>query len=482
MAENALLKARNRILGLLKRKTEPEEKEAREDSLSGIAVAAALLDNLEQAFKRPSSELEDIYDDMREMDDSVDEVSVGLDHLSEDSMLPDPNLPTPFRVVFEQEDSRAEELVGNLFARLLPAINLVELAREALLMGNDFRQIGVSAEPNVVGLMYLPTETMRVQTDEQARLLPGGEDPEQAEGWPYIQVINEAFRAGFYPWEVTHTKWGTRGGSLYGHPLYSTSRWAWRKLVAMEDALVLNWLTRAFARLLFVIDVTGKSDVEADKYIRRFQQNLRTMHVGADKTSQSQLSLIRDIFLGVGYHELGGSVHEGLTDVKVLDTSGTAFANIDPVEYYRGKIIMSGRVPRAYLGLEEDINAKATLAMEDRKYAKTLATIQSVIGRTLMKVIDLEMILSDMVPMEHRYAVLWYNPSRADVVDQSLAQAQFADADERFLKMGVVDLEYVATKHIGMSPAEWSRVAARVQSQAQTKAQPEPEQPKETDK
>lgn len=481
-ADNALLRFRERIVAAASKLFSRPEVAAvpvPETSLAGFAASADFLDDLSNAFKRPSPELEAIYVDMREMDDSLDEVTTSLDTLAEDAMSPDPNQPLPFRIVFETQDSSLDELVAALWQRLDVQRLLIPIAREALLMGNEFRQIGVDTELLVTELMYLAPETIRIQTDQFGRLLTGekakSDDPE---GWAYIQTINESFRAGYYPWEITHTKWSVRGGSFYGTPLFKTARWPWRKLVAMEDALVLNWLTRAFARLLFILDVTGKSDVEASNYIRKFKQELNTARIGAGKATQSAISMVRDIYLGVGYHSLMGQSEKGLTDVRVLDSSSTAFTQISPVEYYRSKILMAGRVPRAYLGLEENINAKATLVAEDRKYAKTLQTIQMAVGQSLGSIVRVQMILQNVVPAEHPFHVVWYNPSRADVVDISLAQSQFASAAERFIQMGVIDNEYIALHMLGMSQREYMQL---IQRQAQQKAElapaPIPEEP-----
>lgn len=464
--EDALLdRIRAGIVRAIQPKLPKETQKPREDSLAGFAVGAGYLDDLTSAFTKPGTDLEAVYEDMREMDDSVTEVATAVDTLSEDAMTPDATQPLPFRFVFEQEAPRLTEVVNELFDRLNITGLLVDIAREALLMGNEFRQIGVNKEMQVVDLMYLAPETMRVQTDKHGRFDPEP-DPEEPLTWPYAQYINESFKAGYFAWEVAHARWKTRGGSLYGSPLFYTARWPWRKLIAMEDALVLNWLTRAFARLLFKLDVTGKSDKEARAFIKQFQAELQTARIGARRTSQSSLAVIRDIFIGLGHHQLAGRVQPGLANVEVLDTSGSVFVDVAPLEYYRGKILMAGRVPRAYLGLEADINAKATLVAEDRKYAKTLQTVQQMVGQVLLKIYYLECLLQGIDANANRAAVLWNNPSRADAVDHSLALSQFANADQTYLEMGVLDQEYIALKHVGMTPIEWERISSNVQRQA----------------
>lgn len=468
-ADNEVLNpARGGIINRIRQWFQGRDKEvqADKDTLAGIAAAAGTLDNLADAFSKPSPTLEAVYLDMRTMDDSMVEVERSLDILSEDSMAPVPEQRIPFRIVFDKPSPKLDELAEGLLARLGWQSFLVEIAREVLVMGNEFRQIGINPNFEVVDLMYLAPETMRVQTDAHRQLLRDGGKDDDPEGWAYVQYVQGNFTAGYYPWEIVHSKRAVKGGSLYGTPLFHAARWPWRKLVAMEDALVLNWLTRAFARLLFQLDVTGKSDREAQAFIDDFRSSLEVSRVGRARYGDMGMALVRDIYLGKGYHELMGGVHQGLADVKVLDTSGSVFTDTQALEHFRSKILMASGVPRAYLGLEEMINAKATLAMEDRQYARTLQSIQRVVGNSVAFALTLQMILHDIPPYENLFSVIWYNPSRADQVDDSMAQQRYAQAAETLKNLGVVDAEYIASRYVGMSPRQWADVMARVQSQA----------------
>jgi len=478
-ASDAVLK-RTGIVGKLVRLFRQREIDLEARNLAGLAVSAGALDNLDSAFEKPSSTLEAAYLDMRVMDDSVVEVSEPLNILSENAMSSDVEQEWPFIIRFVNQNDSLDEMVSQLVHRTGIANTLVPLTREALLMGNEYRQIGVGNDLLVTRLMYLAPETMRVQTDEHGVLLSDCKAGD-SDTWAYIQSINETVKGMYYPWEIAHTKWGVRGGSLYGTPLFYTARWPWRKLVAMEDALVVNWLTRAFARLLFKIDVTGKSEKEAQDAIRLFRVNLERSRIGQSRAGQQSMQLIRDIFVGTGYHELMGSVEPGLADVKVLDTSGSAFENMSPLEYYQNKILMAGRVPKAYLGMEADINAKATLAMQDRQYARTIASVQRAVGRTIHLVITVQMLLLGMDPRENMFTIQWHSASRADIVDLSLAQLRYSQAAQTWAQLGIIDNEYAATRFIGMSPAEFAQIVARIQQQAKeaptrpVQSEPKPE-------
>jgi hypothetical protein len=233
----------------------------------------------------------------------------------------------------------------------------------------------------------------------------------------------------------------------------------------MEEALVINWLTRAFARLVFTIDVTGLSSKEAEGKIRAFKKQLTTMSMESGTTEAEKLSIATDIYIGASYHEVGGKLEKGLSGVDVLDTASTGFQDLSPVEYYRNKIIMGTRVPKAYFGIEEDVNAKATLTREDIRFAGFLRTVQSLGSRAIVEPIRLSLALQGIDPKEVDLIIWWPNPSAQDPVEHAQAYYYNARADEIYMSLGVLDRQYAAERHVEMSSAEWSTVRRRVDAE-----------------
>jgi len=273
------------------------------------------------------------------------------------------------------------------------------------------------------------------------------------------------FIAGFLPWQITHLRWNHRGSDKYGRALGYTARVAWRKLQAMEEAMCINWLTRAFARLLFELDITGKSEEEAKRYIGEFKASLQSRKMASGVQGTEVMSIVKDIHIGKGYREVAGKLYESLNDVKVLDTSSTGFTNLNPIEYYRNKMLTSFRVPHAYLGLEKDVNSKATLYQEDKRFSRAIRSVQGVLSDYIEQMAVLELILHGENPYKARFTVEWPNPSGDDEVDASAALANYAKADAALMALGVIDAEYIATNHVGMTDTQWQEVSERVKSQ-----------------
>jgi hypothetical protein len=59
---------------------------------------------------------------------------------------------------------------------------------------------------------------------------------------------------------------------------------------------------------------------------------------------------------------------------------------VDDLNYLKNKLMAALQIPKAFLGYEEDINGKATLASQDVRFAKTIERIQKVLVSELTKI------------------------------------------------------------------------------------------------
>lgn len=426
-----------------------------------VGLSEGTLDELANPFYRLSNDRKELYSDVKEMDSTVDEVATALDMLADNAVATQSGGKEPFSIAYIGSVARwKKEMIEGVLARTRYGEKAYEIARGTLRDGDDFRQFVIDENRNIVRLMYMPPPSMVRNEDPTGLLMMGSEQGQ----WAYEQFdpTTERFIVGFKPYEIMHSRWNRSGASRYGRSLISTARTSWRKLQSMEEALVINWITRAFARLLFKLDVTGKSPKEAQADIRTFKKSLQTRRIAKDVEGVEQLSIVKDIFVGSSYHEFGGKAQEGLTDVKVLDTSSTGYMNLSAINYYRSKILMSLRTPRAYLGLEEDVNAKATLVQEDRRYAKFIMQIQAMLTVGIRETIDLQLALQGVDPGNVKYLVEWPAQGWTDLVERSEALLNYAKADELLLPSKLIDREHVATTQLGMSTVQWDAMKERI--------------------
>jgi hypothetical protein len=90
-----------------------------------------------------------------------------------------------------------------------------------------------------------------------------------------------------------------------------------------------------------------------------------------------QNSVDEDYFLPIRGSESG-------TKIETL-AGGTNVSAIEDVEYIQKKLFSSLKVPKAYLGYDEALSSKATLAQEDIRFSRTINKIQRVVLAELNK-------------------------------------------------------------------------------------------------
>jgi hypothetical protein len=88
-------------------------------------------------------------------------------------------------------------------------------------------------------------------------------------------------------------------------------------------------------------------------------------------------NLIEDYYMPVRGSDNGTSI----------DTlKGLEYNMIEDINYLKGKLMAALKIPKAFLGYEEDINGKATLAAQDVRFAKTIERVQRVLVSELTKI------------------------------------------------------------------------------------------------
>ena len=88
-------------------------------------------------------------------------------------------------------------------------------------------------------------------------------------------------------------------------------------------------------------------------------------------------NLTEDFFMPVRGGDSGTSIEE---------LGGIDYDSTEDIEYLKNKLLASLRVPKAFLGFDENVGGKATLAAEDVRFARTIERIQRIIVSELTKV------------------------------------------------------------------------------------------------
>ena len=74
------------------------------------------------------------------------------------------------------------------------------------------------------------------------------------------------------------------------------------------------------------------------------------------------------------------------TSTKIENLGGLQFDGIQDVEYMREKLFAALKVPKAFMGYDENLEGKATLAAQDIRFARTVERLQRIFTSELYKI------------------------------------------------------------------------------------------------
>ena len=243
-------------------------------------------------------------------------------------------------------------------------------------------------------------------------------------------------------WEVTHMR--LLGNDMflpYGSYVSEGARRIWRQLILIEDAMLTYRITRSPERRVFYIDIGAIPPDEVGHYMEQVKGTLRGALVAdaaSGRTDQrySPLSIEEDYFLPVRGTESG-------TRIDTLK-GGENVGTVNDVEYIQKKLFAALQVPKAYLGFEEALGSKASLAQIDVRFSRTISMIQRTIISELNK-----------LAMVH-LAVAGY--SEQDLVNFSLRLSNPSSvAQQQKLELIRSKFEIMGTVPEGLLSRDWLR-------------------------
>lgn len=184
-------------------------------------------------------------------------------------------------------------------------------------------------------------------------------------------------------YEVAHFRMMTDTNFLpYGCSLLEGARKTWKQLTLMEDAMMIHRIMRAPEKRIFKIDVGNIDPNDVDNHMNGIIDQMRKVPYVDQQTGDYNLkfnlmNMLEDYFLPVRGGQSG-------TEIDTL--SGMEFGGIDDIEYLKNRMMAALKVPKAFIGYEENVEGKATLAQQDVRFARTVQRIQKIVLSELRKI------------------------------------------------------------------------------------------------
>lgn len=309
------------------------------------------------------------YSDFSEME-ATPEIASALDIYSEECVSED----AEGKCLHIRSDNRKiRELLDTLFYDTLNVnFNLAMWVRNLCKYGDFFLFNDVHPEYGVINAYPIPiTEMEREEGYDPA-------DP-SAVRFRWITHGNKVLEN----WQISHFRLlGNDAFLPYGSSVLESARRIWRQLILIEDAMLVYRVIRSPERRVFYIDVGNVPPEDIPTYVEQAKTALKRSQVVNKSNGQIDLrynpmSVDEDYFIPVRGGDSG-------TRIDSL-SGGSNTSAIEDVEYIQKKLFAALKIPKAYLGYDEDVGAKATLAQEDIRFSRTIQRIQKTIIAELNK-------------------------------------------------------------------------------------------------
>lgn len=319
-----------------------------------------------------------LYTDYEAMDlDPI--ISSALDIYADESTTYSEN-----NIVLEikTEDARIQKILHNLFYDVLNVeYNLWPWVRNMCKYGDFYLYLDINEELGVVNVM--PISAYELERQE-------GYDPENPYSVRFTFIgKNSVYSSNeknthFEYYEIAHFRMLSDTNFLpYGKSMIEGARKLFKQLVLMEDAMLLQRIMRAPERRIFKIDVGNIPPTEVDSHIQNIITKVKKVPYMDPQTGEYNLkfnmqNMLEDFYLPVRGSESGTSIET----LPGLSSDG----QIEDIEYLRNKMMAALKIPKAFLGYDEGIQGKSTLAAEDVRFARTIERIQRIVISELYKI------------------------------------------------------------------------------------------------
>ena len=187
----------------------------------------------------------------------------------------------------------------------------------------------------------------------------------------------------FDNYEMAHFRLITDVNYLpYGRSYLEPARKLYKQYILMEDAMLIHRIVRAPEKRIFYINVGSIPPNEVENFM---QKTINTMkktpfidpQTGEYNMKYNQQNILEDFYIPVRGND---------SATKIEPTKGMDYTAIEDVVYLRDKLFAALKVPKAFMGYDENLQGKATLAAEDIRFGRTIDRIQRILLSELYKI------------------------------------------------------------------------------------------------
>lgn len=308
----------------------------------------------------------------------------------------------------KSDDTRATDVANALIERLKLQSVLDDYARETLIEGDTFVEVGIDAEPAITSLTRKPVLHMQRNSDRADRF------SNSSRAYWYDDRLFATLEAPpdaiwFAEWQIIHMRWNHRSKRRYGRPLFGSAVGAWKRVTEGELDLAVRRKTRAGMRYLHIVEGADATALEA------YKENNR--------------AALDDPYSGIAdfFSNKPGSISAIQGDAKLND--------IDDVIHHIETWWTASPVPMVLIGYGKDLN-RDVLEQKLTQYERSLESLTQWLEDDLVRpLLEREWLLNGIYPDNLKYELVWRYKSPSSPADLK----NVADAIVRFKALNIPD-------------------------------------------
>lgn len=270
-------------------------------------------------------------------------------------------------------DDNIKQILENLYYDVLNLdFNLWPWVRNLAKYGDFFLHLDISEKYGIVNASPLSVHEIERVEDS---------DPEN----PYYVKFENLLEKNvtYENYEMAHFRLLSDSNFIpYGKSMVENGRRIHKQLQLMEDAMLIHRIMRAPSKRVFKIDIGNIPPNEVENYMEQVISKMKKephidRQTGDYNLKYNIQNMTEDFYLPTRGQN---------SNTEINELSGLQYDGTEDIEYLKNKLLAALKIPKAYLGYEEGLNGKATLAQEDIRFARTIERIQRIVESELTKI------------------------------------------------------------------------------------------------
>lgn len=411
------------------------------------------------------------YNDFEQMD--VGDISVILDAVVEQALTFEEASESNddillqadcFKVDFEAYANRAaKKAISDVIQTTKIREELPEICRDMVKNGDEYVEI-LWQDDEVVGIQPHFIKDMFTNRDNKGRIMLGVD--EQGNPMSYQQRAQDAkVIAGWWPYQMLQFKlYPSRKRAYSRKSFLDTMRYDWKKLSWLEQGMVLARTSRAYPRLVWQRDMTGKTTKDAESLMHRFMLALTRKKTNSGADIAVPMAPDEDYFMSGGYISgQNGNLYPRQDKIELLDPQLAGLGAIADVIYLRRKLFSI--VPSAIVGIFDSFQSDMT--PQDIALARFVKHIQSQLEVQLRLLFDRALMARGIDPQTVTYKIIW--PRTTIHTDWRYSDGRFRNsmADQNYNAMDVISKQTIRMREFSMTTEESTAEEEQIQLEKQ---------------